>query len=150
MIVIGDPCPIFELPNQDGELVKIESLLGNQNIVVYFYPKDDTPGCTVEACSFRDANQEFLDLGAIVIGISSDSVSAHKKFSNKHQLNFNLLADQNKIARKLFGVPTNLFGLLPGRVSYVINKKGIVSGIYNSMLDPNGHINKALDLLKTL
>ena len=78
MIVIGDPCPIFELPNQDGELVKIESLLGNQNIVVYFYPKDDTPGCTVEACSFRDANQEFLDLGAIVIGISSDSVSAHK------------------------------------------------------------------------
>ena len=150
MIVIGDPCPIFELPNQDGELVKIESLLGNQNIVVYFYPKDDTPGCTVEACSFRDANQEFLDLGAIVIGISSDSVSAHKKFSNKHQLNFNLLADQNKIARKLFGVPTNLFGLLPGRVSYVINKKGIVSGIYKSMLDPNGHINKALDLLKTL
>ena len=150
MIVIGDPCPIFELPNQDGELVKIQSLLGNQNIVVYFYPKDDTPGCTVEACSFRDANQEFLDLGAIVIGISSDSVSAHKKFSNKHQLNFNLLADQNKIARKLFGVPTNLFGLLPGRVSYVINKKGIVSGIYTSMLDPNGHINKALALLKTL
>ena len=150
MIAIGDSCPIFELPNQDEVLFDIRSILGKQNVVIYFYPKDNTRGCTIEACSFRDANQEFLDLGATVIGISSDSVAAHKKFSNKYQLNFNLLADQHKIARKLFGVPTNLLGLLPGRVSYVINKKGIVCGIYNSMLDPNGHIDKALALLKTL
>ncbi len=150
MIAIGDPCPIFQLPNQDGELVDIQKIIGEQNIVIYFYPKDDTRGCTIEACSFRDANQEFLDLGATVIGISADNVDAHKRFSTKYQLNFSLLADQKKEVRNLFGVPASLFGILPGRVSYVINKKGVVCGIYNSMLDPNGHIDKALALLRTL
>ena len=150
MIAIGDPCPIFQLPNQDGELVDIQTIIGEQNIVIYFYPKDDTRGCTIEACSFRDANQEFLDLGATVIGISADNVDSHKRFSTKYQLNFSLLADQKKEVRNLFGVPASLFGILPGRVSYVINKKGIVCGIYNSMLDPNGHIDKALALLRTL
>ena len=150
MIAIGDPCPIFQLPNQDGELVDIQKIIGEQNIVIYFYPKDDTRGCTIEACSFRDANQEFLDLGATVIGISADNVDSHKRFSTKYQLNFSLLADQKKEVRNLFGVPASLFGILPGRVSYVINKKGVVCGIYNSMLDPNGHIDKALALLRTL
>ncbi len=150
MIAIGDPCPIFQLPNQDGELVDIQTIIGEQNIVIYFYPKDDTRGCTIEACSFRDANQEFLDLGATVIGISADNVDSHKRFSTKYQLNFSLLADQKKEVRNLFGVPASLFGILPGRVSYVINKKGVVCGIYNSMLDPNGHIDKALALLRTL
>lgn len=116
-LTIGDNCPIFELYNQKGELIKIENFIGKKTLVIYFYPKDDTPGCTKEACSFRDAYEDFKTLGCEIFGISSDNLNDHKKFAEKHRLTFQLLADTTKSVRKSFGVPSNLFGLIPGRVA---------------------------------
>jgi peroxiredoxin Q/BCP len=147
-IQIGDKCPVFSLPNQAGEVVNISDYLGKQKLVLFFYPKDDTPGCTKEACEFRDRYADFLDLGCSVFGISSDSESSHVGFIEKHSLPYSLLADKQKIVRKLFGVPGNLFGLIPGRVTYIIDEQGIVIGIFNSQLDPIGHIDAALKLFK--
>lgn len=149
-LTIGDSCPIFELYNQKGELVKIGNFIGKKNLVIYFYPKDDTPGCTKEACSFRDAYEDFKTLDCEVIGISSDSEKAHKKFADKHRLTFQLLADANKHVRKLFGVPGNLFGLIPGRVTYIIDLEGKIKGVFNSQLDPLGHITKAMEVVKEI
>lgn len=147
---IGDICPSFSLLDQQGETISSSDLIGTQLLVIYFYPKDDTPACTKEACSFRDSHADFADLGCKVIGISSDSVSAHLKFAEKHRLNFTLLADINSEVRKSFGVPRALFGILPGRVTYIIDLKGTVQGIFNSMTDPSGHITHALDTVRAL
>jgi len=147
---IGDNCPSFKLANQFGELIDSSTLIGSKNLVIYFYPKDDTPGCTKEACSFRDSYEEFKDLGCEVLGISSDSVEDHKKFAEKHRLSFNLLADTSKELRKAFGVPGNLFGLIPGRVTYIIDLEGKIRGVYNSQTNPLGHIEQALELVKKL
>ncbi len=146
-IQIGDKCPNFSLPNQSGEEITLSDFLGKQKLVLFFYPKDDTPGCTKEACEFRDRYSEFLDLGCVVFGISSDSESSHVGFIQKHSLPYSLLADKQKTVRKLFGVPGNLFGLIPGRVTYIIDENGIVIGIFNSQLDPIGHIDAAIKLL---
>jgi peroxiredoxin Q/BCP len=149
-IQIGDKCPSFKLLNQHNEEVNIEEYIGKKNLVIYFYPKDDTPGCTKEACSFRDQFDVFQSLDTEVIGISSDSPKKHKEFAARHHLNFILLSDQQKEVRKAFGVPSNLFGLLPGRVTYIIDRNGIVRGTYNSQTDPLGHISKALETLESL
>ncbi len=114
-----------------------------------FYPKDNTPGCTTEACSFRDQYEDFKDLGAEVIGISSDSVKSHHKFAAKHKLPFILLSDQDKRLRKLFGVRNNLFGLLPGRVTYIIDKNGLLISIFDSA-NAVKHIPKALEIVQEL
>jgi peroxiredoxin Q/BCP len=147
---IGDTCPNFSLKNQKGETVNSADLIGSKNLVIFFYPKDETPGCTKEACSFRDMHDEFKSLGCEVIGISSDSVHSHKKFAEKFQLSYILLADTQKTVRAAFQVPANLFGLIPGRVTYIIDKTGIIRGIHNSQTDPVGHISAALNLVKTL
>jgi len=147
-IQVGDTCPNFTLPNQVGELVNISDYIGKQKLVLFFYPKDDTPGCTKEACEFRDRYADFLEIGCSVFGISSDSEKSHVGFIEKHHLPYPLLSDQNKMVRKLFGVPANLFGLIPGRVTYIIDEKGIVIGVFNSQLDPIGHIDAALTLLR--
>jgi thioredoxin-dependent peroxiredoxin len=149
-IQIGDKCPQFVLPNQHGEEVNIQNYIGKRILIIYFYPKDDTPGCTKEACMFRDSYEEFVDLGCEVIGISSDSIASHKKFADTYRLSFPLLADAKGNLRKAFGVPGNLFGLIPGRVTYVIDKKGVVREIHNSLLDPAGHLNKALETVRIL
>ncbi len=149
-LTIGDNCPDFELNNQFGERIKIKQLIGEKTLVIYFYPKDDTPGCTKEACSFRDAYEDFIALNCEVIGISSDSEKAHKKFADKHRLTFQLLSDANKYVRKLFGVPGNLFGLIPGRVTYIIDLEGKIKGVFNSQLDPLGHIAKAMEVVKEI
>ncbi len=148
MIQIGDNCPIFTLPNQFGQPFNISNSLGKKTLVIYFYPKDDTPCCTKEACSFRDRFEECKDLGCEVIGISSDSEQKHSEFAQKHRLPFILLSDQQKSVRKQFGVPGNLFGLIPGRVTYIIGKDKKVKGIFNSLLNPEGHIQHALELVK--
>ncbi len=140
---IGDKCPQFKLPNQYGEIVDSSAFIGKKISVIFFYPKDETPGCTKEACSFRDRNADFQALGCEVIGISSDSVASHRKFSVKHELNYSILADTKKQVRKAFGVPANLFGLIPGRVTYIVDKNGIIQGIYNSQTDPFGHTEHA-------
>lgn len=146
----GDQCPDFELKNQKGEKVAISDFIGKQNLVIYFYPKDDTPGCTKQACSFRDSFETFVDHGAMVIGISSDSIEKHQSFAQKHKLQFPLLADEKKQVRKLFGVPTNLLGLIPGRVTYIVDKKGVVQMVFNSQLDVEQHVSEALKILKSL
>ena len=144
----GDKCPTFQLKNQFDQLVDITDYLGRRNLVIFFYPKDETPGCTKEACAFRDDFEEFLKYDCELFGISSDSVQNHLSFSKNHNLPYNLLADEDKAIRKLFGVPANLFGLIPGRVTYIISKKGLVEEIFNSQTNPIGHINSALKTLQ--
>jgi len=147
-IGIGDKVPSFVLKDQFGENFKSSDYIGNTAMVIYFYPKDDTPGCTKEACSFRDTYQEFTGKNVKVIGISSDNVASHKNFAEKYNLPFTLLADTKKEVRKLFGVPSNMMGLIPGRVTYVVDKKGIVIYIYNSMTNAETHIEEALRALQ--
>jgi peroxiredoxin Q/BCP len=149
-IQIGDKCPSFSLPDQNGNILHIDDLIGKRLLVIYFYPKDETSGCTAEACSFRDHYEDFTALGCEVIGISSDSISSHEQFASRHRLNFTLLADTKKEVRKLFGVPANLFGLIPGRVTYIIDKQGIVRSIHNSHMNATGHIAAAKEAIETI
>lgn len=146
---IGDKVPEFTLSDGEGNKVNIADFIGKKPLVIYFYPKDDTPGCTKESCAFRDQYEDFTDIGAEVIGISGDSVDSHKKFANKYNLPFTLLSDSKNEVRKLFGVPSTLF-VLPGRVTYVVDKEGIVKHIFDSMLDFNAHVDEALKTLKSL
>ena len=144
---VGDRIPHFELLNQHGELFKSETVLGVKPLVVYFYPKDETPGCTAEACSFRDHYEEFLELGAEVIGISSDGVKSHQKFATRHKLPFVLLSDSKKKVQRLFKLPKILFGLFTKRITFVIDKEGLVSYVHSSLM-PDTHTKKALQQLK--
>ncbi len=148
-IQVGDKAPDFSLPSQSGAEVRLRDRLGQRVIVLYFYPKDDTPGCTKEACAFRDSYEVFTDAGADVIGISSDSVDKHATFAGRHSLPFTLLSDQGGKVRKSYGVPSVL-GLLPGRVTYVIDQAGTVRSIINSMTQIDHHINEALDTVRKL
>ncbi len=145
---VGDIIPEFTLQNQYGQWFNSNSVIGKQPAVIYFYPKDETPGCTKEACKFRDEFEVFKKLNAKVIGISSDNVASHKKFAEKYHLPFTLLADVNKQVRKLFDVPSSVLGLLPGRVTYVVNKKGIIIYIFNSQFSAQKHISEAIKALK--
>jgi peroxiredoxin Q/BCP len=146
-VKLNAAAPAFKGVDQNNEVIASKDLKG-QWYILYFYPKDDTPGCTKEACSFRDQYTVFQDLGCEVIGISSDKPAAHKAFAMKYKLPFPLLADEKKEVRTLFGVPTNLFGLLPGRVTYIIDKSGIVRGIFNSQLNATQHIEEALKVVR--
>ena len=145
---VGDKVPNFRAKDQHGTDFNWEEHQGKP-IVLYFYPKDDTPGCTAQACGFRDEYEDFKGLGAEVIGVSGDSEKAHTKFAQKYKLPFILLSDKDKTLRKLFDVPTNLLGLLPGRVTYIINKEGIIVEIFNSMKAVN-HIPIALNAVKNM
>jgi peroxiredoxin Q/BCP len=147
-ISIGDTCPSFSLQNQHGKIINIQDYIGSKNLVIYFYPKDNTPGCTKEACSFRDAMQDLNNLDCEVFGVSADSVTSHKKFADQFRLTFNLLSDIGNEVRKSFKVPANLFGLVPGRVTYVINKDGKVVHIINSQTNPDKHIKETIEVLK--
>ena len=148
-VQIGDTAPDFTLPSQSGEPVSLKDFIGKKSVVLYFYPKDDTPGCTAEACAFRDSYEVFRDAGAEVIGVSDDSSASHEKFATKYRLPFTLLSDTGKQLRKLYGVPSTL-GLLPGRVTYIIDKNGIVRHIFNSQFNFKGHIEEALKTLREL
>ncbi|GAA4075858.1 peroxiredoxin [Flavobacterium cheonanense] len=145
---IGDKLPSFSAKDTNGNIFNSHDYIGKQPLVIYFYPKDDTPGCTAQACSFRDNYQEFKDLGAEVIGISSDTVTSHLKFKSKFNLPFILLSDNDKKLRKLFGVQNSLF-IIPGRETFVIDKQGVVIMVFNSM-SSEIHITKALKVLKKL
>lgn len=128
---IGDKLPSFSAKDTNGNIFNSQDYIGKQPLVIYFYPKDDTPGCTAQACSFRDNYQEFKDLGAEVIGISSDTVTSHLKFKSKFNLPFILLSDNDKKLRKLFGVQNSLF-IIPDRETFVIDKQGVVIMVFNS------------------
>jgi len=148
-IAVGTEAPDFELPAGGGNAVKLSSFRGKKAVVLYFYPKDDTPGCTAESCSFRDSYQDFVDAGAEVIGVSSDDVASHEAFAKKHRLPFTLLSDRDGRVRKAFGVKSTL-GLMPGRETFVIDKSGVVRDAFNSQLRVNEHVSRALSLVKVL
>jgi thioredoxin-dependent peroxiredoxin len=146
-IVVGDRIPKFVAKDGNGNDFDSETVVGIKAVVIYFYPKDDTPGCTTQACGFRDQYEDFMELGAEIIGVSSDSVASHQKFAKRYKLPFLLLSDSDKKLRKLFGVPSDLLGLLPGRATYVADEKGVVQLVFNSM-SSKIHIKKALEILK--
>ena len=146
-VEVGAPAPDFTLPDQAGQPVSLKDYKGKNAVVLYFYPKDNTPGCTAEACSFRDSYDVFKEAGAEVIGVSSDSEDSHQGFAAKHGLPFVLLSDQGGKVRKLYGVPAT-FGLLPGRVTYVIDKDGVVRHVFNSQFGATKHVEEALKILQ--
>lgn len=146
---VGDNIPHFSALDTNGNLFESQTVIGKKPLVIYFYPKDNTRVCTEQACSFRDQYQDFTALGTEVIGVSSDSVKAHQRFANQYQLPFILLSDANKKLRQLFGVPNDLLGLIPGRVTYVINREGVIQLVFNSM-SGKIHIQKALEMLKSM
>lgn len=143
----GDALPDFELTDQHGDIFKSSELKGEKAMVIYFYPKDFTPGCTKEACNFRDSYEDFQSIGAEVIGISNDSQKSHQKFANKHQLPFILLSDSKGKVRKKFGVKKSLLGLVPGRETFVFNQDGKLIFKFNS-LEASKHMKKALKVLQ--
>ena len=146
---MGDVAPDFSLPSQKGESVHLQDLLGAGGVVVYFYPKDNTPGCTAEAKAFRDSFEVFKEMGAEVIGISSDSVGSHFDFASRCDLPFTLLSDPGGRVRKLYGVPSTL-GVLPGRVTYVIDSQCRVRHIFNSQLNATKHVEEAIRVLQSI
>lgn len=146
----GDKAPSFSLQNQDKQSISLADYLGKKHLVVYFYPKDETPGCVKEACGFRDSYESFLDAGAEVIGISADSADSHKNFANKRKLPFQLLSDPHARVSKAFGVEKVGFGLFPGRETFVIDKKGIIRLTFASSLQIDKHIQTALAVIKGL
>jgi peroxiredoxin Q/BCP len=148
-VKVGDSAPDFALPNQSGETLRLRDLVGKKIIVLYFYPKDFTLGCTAEACAFRDNYEVFKEAGAEVVGVSSQSVDSHKRFALANQLPFILLSDEDSKVRKLYGA-SSAFGLMPGRVTYVIDKKGIVRHIFSSQLNPTKHIEEALRIIREI
>ncbi len=148
-VSVGDRAPDFTLPDQSGTMVSLKEFLGSKIVVLYFYPRDFSRGCTAEACAFRDSYDVFVEAGAQVIGISSQSIESHSKFALLNRLPFILLSDEGGKIRKLYGVPAS-FGLLPGRVTYVIDKKGIVRHVFSSQVDAKKHIEEALRIVKEL
>ncbi|KAK9275276.1 hypothetical protein L1049_022538 [Liquidambar formosana] len=141
--------PSFTLKDQDGRNVSLTKFKGKP-VVVYFYPADETPGCTKQACAFRDSYEKFKKAGAEVVGISGDDSSSHKAFAKKYRLPFTLLSDEGDKIRKEWGVPSDLFGALPGRQTYVLDKNGKVQLIYNNQFQPEKHIDETLKLLQSL
>ncbi len=148
-INVGSKAPDFSLPDQTGKRVNLSDFLGRANIVVYFYPKDESFGCTKEACSFRDSYEDFKAEGAEVIGISADDVASHQAFSANHKLPFILLSDKGRVVADKYNVGRSL-GVLPGRVTFVIDKAGTIRMIFSSQLNFQKHIDDALAMLKQL
>lgn len=146
---VGDLAPHFTATSQDGTTFDSTQFIGVKPIVLYFYPKDNTRVCTAQACAFRDQYAQFKDYGAEVIGISSDSLVSHQKFATQYRLPFILLSDSDAALRKLFGVPDDLFGLLPGRATYVVDRQGRIQMIFDSM-SGTIHIEKALECIQRM
>jgi thioredoxin-dependent peroxiredoxin len=142
----GDYIPDFSLKDQDGNLLEISNYLGKKKLVIFFYPQDGSLNCTREACYFRDLSDVFDEADAIVIGISSQSVESHKEFAEKNRLKYTLLSDTGNIVRKLFGVPGRVFGLVPGRVTYVADRSGKVVYIFDSQTETQRHADEALKI----
>lgn len=147
-IEIGEHLPSFELPDKTGKLLSIDEIRKGKNLVLYFYPKDETLVCTRQACAFRDSYEVFKDYNCEIVGISNDSPESHQQFASNHNLPFVLLSDVNNKVRKLLGVPKDLLGLLSGRYTYIINKEGKVVHIFNDHFSASKHIAEALNALK--
>jgi peroxiredoxin Q/BCP len=149
-LAIGQQAPDFDKITHDGEQLSLARLRGEKAVVLYFYPKDETPGCTAEACSFRDSYEAFVEAGAIVVGVSADSDASHEKFAAHHRLPFKLISDADGDLRRRYKVPAALLGIVPGRVTYVIDKQGKIRHVFNSMLQAKRHVAEALAVLEKL
>ena len=149
-IKTGDTVPYFSLEDQDGNIFNVKDYLGKKKLVIFFYPRDGSLNCTRQACYFRDINDVFEEAGAEVVGISEQSVESHKHFSKANRLNYRILSDSGNEVRKLFGVPTKSFGLIQGRVTYVVNLKGEVVYIFDSQTKTQRHVDEALRICLVL
>jgi len=149
-IKCGEKIPGFSLPDQNGELFDVEKYLGKKKLVIFFYPKDGSLTCTRQACYFRDIYDLFEDAGAEVVGISEQSVKSHKEFARVNNLNYKILSDSDNLVRKQFGVPSKALGLIPGRVTYVVNLKGEVVYIFDSQSKVQKHVDEALRIVLVL
>lgn len=145
----GDRMPDLTLPGPGGNPVRLHDLSGDKTLVVYFYPKDETAGCTAQACSFRDQYEDFSAAGAEVVGISGDSVESHESFARHHRLPFVLLSDPGGKARAAFGVGKTL-GLIPGRVTFIVDRGGVIRHVFESQIRVGKHVDEALRVIKSL
>lgn len=146
-VTIGDQAPDFTATASDGVQITLSEFRGKKAVVLFFYPRDNSPICTTEACAFRDAYEDFASVGAEVIGVSSDSDDSHRQFASDQRLPFRLISDSDGSLRRLFGVPKSLF-VLPGRVTYVIDQAGFIRHIFNSQLAGTRHVQEAIDALR--
>jgi len=149
--VIGKPAPDFTLPSSTGEMVSLKSFKNKKSVVLYFYPKDDTPGCTKEACGFRDLTAEFEKVGAVILGVSNDPVDSHAKFREKFKLPFELLADEDASVSKAYGVykQKNLYGkkyMGIERTTFIVDRTGRIAQIYPKV-KVEGHVADVLAFL---
>ncbi len=142
----GSPAPDFTLSDQKGNKVRLSDYLGKCPVVLYFYPKDDTTGCTKEACKFRDEFESFRERGAVILGVSDDSAESHDRFAAKYQLPFLLLSDPGGTVRKLYGVKKT-FGIIPGRMTFVIDRAGRIQKVFSSQTEFERHVDEALRAL---
>lgn len=149
-IAVGTRAIPFTLPDQDGRPFRLFDAVARGPVVVFFYPKDGSPGCTAEVCSFRDASDEFIALGATVVGISSDDVVAHAKFAARHRLGYPILVDEGGRVRAQWNVPRALFGMFEGRVTYVVDAQGFVRHRHVGMLDVKRHVHEALAVVRSM
>lgn len=148
-VAIGDPAPDFSVTASNGEQITLSDYRDKQAVVLFFYPADHSPICSQEACAFRDAYDDFVQAGAVLIGVSGDSDVSHQRFAENLRLPYHLVADEQGTLRQLYGVPT-AFMFLPGRVTYVIDRTGIVRLIFNSSLQAAAHTTEALRILQQL
>ena len=146
---VGDPAPDFEFRSSNGESVRLSDYRGKSEVVLFFYPRDNSPVCTLEACTFRDSYEAFREAGAEVIGVSSDSADSHRRFAERFRLGFVLVSDADGALRARYGVPRTL-GLFPGRVTYLIDRDGIVRHVFSSQFQPRRHVADALEMLGRL
>jgi thioredoxin-dependent peroxiredoxin len=146
---VGDQAPDFTLPGANGEPVSLSNFRGRSEVVLFFYPKDNSPVCSAEACSFRDSYEVFREAGAEVIGISADSSRSHTRFAARLRLPFLLLSDRGGLVRRRYKV-TKTMGVFPGRSTYLIDREGVIRHIFSSQFLPYRHVTEALSVLKTL
>ena len=146
---VGDPAPDFALPSATGEAVSLSDFRGKSEVVLYFYPRANSPVCSAEACSFRDSYEAFREAGAEVIGVSSDPAGSHERFARRFRLPFVLLSDAGGEVRARYGVPKTL-GVFPGRTTYLIDRQGVVRHVFSSQFQFSRHVTEALGVLRSL
>ena len=142
----GDKAPEISLEDQNGKIQSSKNLKRNK-LLLFFYPKDGTPGCTAEVCEFRDKFSKFKKLGLTVWGVSNDNRNSHERFAKEFSLPYPILQDKNNLLRKAFNIPNN-FGILPRRVTFIIDENGIVLFVYENLLDGPSHVIKAIEFLE--
>ena len=146
---VGERAPDFILPNAEAKPFRLGEVLAQKIVVLYFYPKDETAGCTVEACAFRDAYEDFVAAGAEVVGVSRDAAASHTQFAARYKLPFTLLSDLGGTVHALYGIQTRL-GILHDRVTFVIDRSGIIRSVFTSMVDMRGHVQSSLPVVREL